>query len=76
MLDYIYTRKVKMSKYQNIQKMEINFQEINGSESNLWVYDMLGFIYAHLTEEQVLDMLARSNKVLWEHQQRKLSEVK
>lgn len=58
-----------MSKYENIQKMEINFQEINGSVSNLWVYDMLGFIYAHLTEEQVLEMLARSNKVLWEHQQ-------
>jgi hypothetical protein len=65
-----------MSKYQNIQKIEINFQEINGGESNLWVYDMLGFIYAQLTDEQVLEMLARSNKTLWEHQQRKLNEVK
>ena len=52
-----------------IQDMELNFQEINGSESNLLVYDMLGFIYAHLTDEQVLEMLQRSKKVLWEHQQ-------
>jgi len=52
-----------------IQEMEMNFQEINGSESNLWVYDMLGFIYAHLKDEQILDMLQRSKKVLWEHQQ-------
>ena len=58
-----------MDKYKYIQDMELNFQEINGSESNLWVYDMLGFIYAHLTDEQVLDMLQRSKKVLWEHQQ-------
>ena len=58
-----------MDKYKYIQEMEINFQEINGSESNLWVYDMLGFIYAHLKDEQVLEMHARSKKVLWEHQQ-------
>ena len=58
-----------MDKYKYIQDMELNFQEINGSESNLWVYDMLGFIYAHLTDEQVFEMLQRSKKVLWEHQQ-------
>ena len=49
--------------------MELNFQEINGTSSNLWVYDMLGFIYAHMTDEQATELLARSEKVLWEHQQ-------
>ena len=65
-----------MDKYKYLQDMEINFQEINGTASNIWVYDMLGFIYAQLTDEQVLEMLARSKKLVWEHQQRKLNEVK
>ena len=58
-----------MDKYKKLEKMELNFQTINGSESNLWVYDMLGFIYAHMTEEQATELLARSEKTLWEHMQ-------
>ena len=58
-----------MDKYNKLKDMELNFQEINGSESNLWVYDMLGFIYAHMSEELATELLARSEKVLWEHQQ-------
>lgn len=58
-----------MDKYQKLQQMELNFQEINGSASNLWVYDMLGFIYAHMTEEQATELLARSERTLWEHKQ-------
>ena len=58
-----------MDKYQKLQQMEINFQKINGSESNLWVYDMLGFIYAHMTEQQATELLSRSEKTLWEHVQ-------
>ena len=58
-----------MDKYNKLKDMELNFQEINGTSSNLWVYDMLGFIYAHMTDEQATELLARSEKVLWEHQQ-------
>lgn len=58
-----------MDKYKKLEKMEINFQTINGTSSNLWVYDMLGFIYAHLSEELATELLARSEKTLWEHQQ-------
>ena len=58
-----------MDKYEKLKDIELNFMEINGTHSNLWVFDLLGFVYAHLTDEQVLEMHARSKKVLWEHQQ-------
>ena len=58
-----------MDKYKKLEKMELNFQTINGSESNLWVYDMLGFIYAHMSDELATELLARSERNVWEHMQ-------
>ena len=53
-----------------IQKLEMNFQYINNydtnSDSKLWLYDMLGFIYAHMTDEQLNNLVERSDKKVWE----------
>lgn len=60
-----------MDKYNKLQELEINFQAMNKSygSNNLWVYDMLGFIYAHMTDEQATELLARSQKMMWEYEQ-------
>lgn len=58
-----------MNKYEMIEKLEINFQKINGIDSKLWVYDLLGFIYGNMSDLQLQQLVARSEKRVWEHEQ-------
>ncbi len=56
-----------------IQKLENNFMLINNhdieSTSKLWLYDMLGFIYGHISDEMMTELVARSDKKVWEYEQ-------
>lgn len=69
MLDYIYTKGNKMNKLEMIQKLEINFQTINGTDTHLWAFDLLGFIYAHLSDEQLNELVTRSDKRVFDLEQ-------
>lgn len=63
-----------MSRYDNIEKLEINFMKINNhdpmtSDSKLWLYDLLGFLYGNMTDEQIENLVERSEKRVWEYEQ-------
>jgi len=61
-----------MNKLNMIQELETNFMTLNNhdieSNSKLWLYDLLGFVYAHISDEQLKQMLDKSNAKVWQYE--------